>query len=134
MTKHRSPGAAFKRQVAEEFIAEEALHALPDGTGWLPEWLRVAETGEVAALTDFLAGEQGEEAVTDPEELHPHAIAAAWGAAVGWLPLPRTLSPMPFHPKARSSGRAFSLSRHAMTDTQATPVPVQDFADRKSVV
>jgi transposase-like protein len=28
MTKHRSHSAAFKRQVAEEFIAGEALHAL----------------------------------------------------------------------------------------------------------
>jgi transposase-like protein len=28
MTKHRSHGAAFKRQVAEECIAGETLHAL----------------------------------------------------------------------------------------------------------
>src|SRR5271167_1024037 len=28
MTKHRSHSAAFKRQVAEEFIAGETLHAL----------------------------------------------------------------------------------------------------------
>ena len=29
MTKHRSHGAAFKRQAAEAFIAGETLHALP---------------------------------------------------------------------------------------------------------
>jgi len=28
MTKHRSHSAAFKRQVAEEFIAGETLHAM----------------------------------------------------------------------------------------------------------
>jgi transposase len=28
MTKHRSHGAAFKRQVAQEFIAGETLHGL----------------------------------------------------------------------------------------------------------
>ena len=28
MTRHRSHSAAFKRQVAEEFIAGETLHAL----------------------------------------------------------------------------------------------------------
>ena len=28
MTKHRSHSAAFKRQVAEEFIAGETLHGL----------------------------------------------------------------------------------------------------------
>ena len=28
MTKHRSQGAAFKRQVAEELIAGETLHAV----------------------------------------------------------------------------------------------------------
>jgi transposase len=28
MTKHRSHSVAFKRQVAEEFIAGETLHAL----------------------------------------------------------------------------------------------------------
>jgi hypothetical protein len=28
MTKHRSHSAAFKRQVAEEFLAGETLHAM----------------------------------------------------------------------------------------------------------
>ena len=32
MTKHRSHSAAFKRQVAEEFIAGETLHALFSNT------------------------------------------------------------------------------------------------------
>ena len=32
MTKHRSHSAAFKRQVAEEFIAGETLHGLSSGT------------------------------------------------------------------------------------------------------
>ena len=64
-------------------MAKEAERLL-DGTGWLPEPLRGtnigleadAPTGEAAALPDFLAGEDDEEAVTDPEEPHPHAIAA----------------------------------------------------------
>jgi len=64
-------------------MAKEAERLL-DGTGWLPEPLRVAEigpegdapTGEAASLPDFLAGEEDEEAVTDPEEPQPRAIAA----------------------------------------------------------
>ena len=32
MTKHRSQGAAFKRQVAEELIAGETLHAVGVGS------------------------------------------------------------------------------------------------------
>jgi hypothetical protein len=32
MAKHRSHSVAFKRQVAEEFIAGEALHALSNAT------------------------------------------------------------------------------------------------------
>jgi hypothetical protein len=35
MTKHRSHSAAFKRQVAEEFIAGETLHALSSRRGAL---------------------------------------------------------------------------------------------------
>jgi len=64
-------------------MAKEAERLL-DGTGWLPEPLRVAEsspeadtpTGQAASLPDFLAGEGDEDIVSDPEEPHPHAIAA----------------------------------------------------------
>ncbi len=37
MTKHRSHSAAFKRQVAEEFLAGETLHALISGSSVRPE-------------------------------------------------------------------------------------------------
>jgi len=65
-------------------MAKEAERLL-DGTGWLPEPLRLAEiemaadapTGEADALPDFLAGEEEEEATAaDPDEPQPHAIAA----------------------------------------------------------
>ena len=65
-------------------MAKEAERLL-DGTGWLPEPLRLAEietetdgpTGEAEALPDFLAGEEDEAAGSDdPEEPRPHAIAA----------------------------------------------------------
>jgi ParB family chromosome partitioning protein len=65
-------------------MAKEAERLL-DGTGWLPEPLRLAEietetdvpTGEAEALPDFLAGEEDEAAGSDdPDEPRPHAIAA----------------------------------------------------------
>ncbi|MGH6955742.1 MAG: chromosome partitioning protein ParB, partial [Caulobacteraceae bacterium] len=65
-------------------MAKEAERLL-DGTGWLPEPLRLAEietesdapAGEPEALPDFLAGEEDEAAGSDdPDEPQPHAIAA----------------------------------------------------------
>ena len=65
-------------------MAKEAERLL-DGTGWLPEPLRLAgietetdvPTGEAEALPDFLAGEDDEAAASeDPDEPRPHAIAA----------------------------------------------------------
>jgi ParB family chromosome partitioning protein len=61
-------------------MAKEAERLL-DGTGWLPEPLRLAASepavaepaGEAEALPDFLAGE---EEAADPEAAEPHAIAA----------------------------------------------------------
>lgn len=63
-------------------MAKEAERLL-DGTGWLPEPLRLAETdqapqaqdGEAEALPEFLAGE-GDEAGDSDEEEQPHAVAA----------------------------------------------------------
>jgi ParB family chromosome partitioning protein len=62
-------------------MAKEAERLL-DGTGWLPEPLRItgvepvmAEPArEADALPDFLTGE--EDAAADPEEPEPYAIAA----------------------------------------------------------
>ena len=65
-------------------MAKEAERLL-DGTGWLPEPLRLAEikteadgpTGEADTLPDFLAGEEDEAPGLDnPDEPQPHAIAA----------------------------------------------------------
>jgi ParB family chromosome partitioning protein len=64
-------------------MAKEAERLL-DGTGWLPEPLRLANSetvteepaGEAEALPDFLAGEEDETGATDLEEPEPHAIAA----------------------------------------------------------
>jgi ParB family chromosome partitioning protein len=64
-------------------MAKEAERLL-EGTGWLPEPLRVANavsagaetTGEADALPDFLAGEDGEAGTADPEEPEGLAIAA----------------------------------------------------------
>jgi len=64
-------------------MAKEAERLL-DGTGWLPEPLRLANAetvtdepaGEAEVLPDFLAGEEDETGATDLEEPEPHAIAA----------------------------------------------------------
>ena len=64
-------------------MAKEAERLL-DGTGWLPEPLRLANSetatdepaGEAEALPDFLAGEEDETGATDLEEPETHAIAA----------------------------------------------------------
>jgi ParB family transcriptional regulator, chromosome partitioning protein len=67
-------------------MAKEAERLL-DGTGWLPEPLRLAgaepavtePAGEAEALPDFLTGEDDDDRdadATDPEEPQPHAIAA----------------------------------------------------------
>ena len=67
-------------------MAREAERLL-DGAGWLPEPLRVAQTGlevdapigevgEAEALPDFL-GEDEDDAQLDAEEEQPHAAAAA---------------------------------------------------------
>jgi len=63
-------------------MAKEAERLL-DGTGWLPEPLRLAETGEAPqaqdgeaeTLPEFLAGE-ADDAGDDDEEEQPHAVAA----------------------------------------------------------
>ena len=66
-------------------MAQEAERLLA-GAGWLPETLRLApieamadtpagEAGEVEALPDFLAEDEGD-APTDAEEERPHAVAA----------------------------------------------------------
>jgi ParB family chromosome partitioning protein len=63
-------------------MAKEAERLL-EGTGWLPEPLRLADAGtpatgegetETEALPAFLAGE--DEAASDPDEPQSHAIAA----------------------------------------------------------
>ena len=57
-------------------MAKEAERLL-DGTGWLPEPLRLAgaePAGEAEALPDFLTGE--EEPAADLDEFKPHLIAA----------------------------------------------------------
>jgi len=64
-------------------MAKEAERLL-DGTGWLPEPLRLANSetvtdepaGEAEALPDFLASEEDETGAADLEEPEPHAIAA----------------------------------------------------------
>ena len=64
-------------------MAKEAERLL-DGTGWLPEPLRLAgaepriaePAGEVEALPDFLAGDEDDAGTADSEEPERHAIAA----------------------------------------------------------
>jgi ParB family chromosome partitioning protein len=65
-------------------MAKEAERLL-DGTGWLPEPLRLAgsepavvgePTGEAEGLPDFLAGDEDDADTADSEEPEPHAIAA----------------------------------------------------------
>ena len=69
-------------------MAKEAERLL-DGSGWLPEPLRKTDvgapadeaSGETDALPAFLAevtenGDESDEAISDPEEPQPHAIAA----------------------------------------------------------
>jgi ParB family chromosome partitioning protein len=69
-------------------MAKEAERLL-DGSGWLPEPLRGTDvgapadeaSGETDALPAFLAevtenGDENDEAISDPEEPQPHAIAA----------------------------------------------------------
>ena len=63
-------------------MAREAERLL-DGTGWLPEPLRLVEIdavehdagGEAGALPEFLADPE-DEAIADAEEERPHIIAA----------------------------------------------------------
>jgi ParB family chromosome partitioning protein len=64
-------------------MAKEAERLL-DGTGWLPEPLRLAHSetvtdepaGEAEALPDFLAGGEDETSATDLEEPDPQGITA----------------------------------------------------------
>ncbi len=64
-------------------MAKEAERLL-DGSGWLPEPLRLAHSetmidepaGEAEALPGFLTGEEDETGAADLEEPEPHAIAA----------------------------------------------------------
>jgi ParB family chromosome partitioning protein len=64
-------------------MAKEAERLL-DGTGWLPEPLRLAHSetmtdepaGEAEALPEFLTGEEDETGAADLEESEQHAIAA----------------------------------------------------------
>jgi hypothetical protein len=50
MTKHRSHNAAFKRQVAEEFVGGETLHALHP-QGFLTTERRMSRTLDRLART-----------------------------------------------------------------------------------
>jgi ParB family chromosome partitioning protein len=65
-------------------MAKEAERLL-DGTGWLPDPLRLAGSepavvgepaGDAEALPDFLAGDEDDAGTADSEEPEPHAIAA----------------------------------------------------------
>ena len=65
-------------------MAKEAERLL-DGTGWLPEPLRLAGAEPAVAgdrpvkseaLPDFLAGDEDDAGTADSEEPEPHAIAA----------------------------------------------------------
>ena len=64
-------------------MAKEAERLL-DGTGWLPEPLRLAEiepdadepTGEAEALPDFLAARTRTKRPPTPTKSRPHAVAA----------------------------------------------------------
>ncbi len=64
-------------------MAKEAERLL-DGTGWLPEPLRLAgaeltiaePAGDVEALPEFLAGDEDDAGTVDSEEPESHAIAA----------------------------------------------------------
>lgn len=52
MTKHRSHSAAFKRQVAEEFIAGETVHALSKRHDISRQLIRIWVGIEAGALDD----------------------------------------------------------------------------------
>ncbi len=64
-------------------MAKEAERLL-DGTGWLPEPLRLAvselatdaQTDEVEALPEFLAGDDDEASAEEADEPQPRAVAA----------------------------------------------------------
>jgi hypothetical protein len=86
-------------------MAKEAARLL-DGTGWLPEPLRLAGAEPAVAepaceaedLLDFLTGE--EDAAADPSEAEPRAIAAEQNAPAGRL--------RPLRAKAGCNGCAFA--------------------------
>jgi ParB family chromosome partitioning protein len=80
------PSARLIEHLKKADMAREAERLL-DGAGWLPEPLRVAQTGmevdapigevgEAEALPDFL-GEDEDDAQLEAEEEQPHAAAAA---------------------------------------------------------
>jgi ParB family chromosome partitioning protein len=64
-------------------MAKEAERLL-DGTGWLPDPLRLAASeraiaesvGEAAEFPEFLTGKEEEADAADPEAPQPHAVAA----------------------------------------------------------
>ena len=64
-------------------MAKEAERLL-DGTGWLPEPLRLAEIGAAASvqtdaiegLPEFLAGDDDEASAEEADEPQPRAVAA----------------------------------------------------------
>lgn len=59
MAKHRSHSVAFKRQVAKEFIAGEALHALSKrhdiSRQLIPIWVGKFEAGRWMTMSERLA-------------------------------------------------------------------------------
>jgi ParB family chromosome partitioning protein len=75
------PSAQLIDHLKKGDMAREAERLL-DGTGWLPEPLRLAETevvtdeaaGEVEALPAYLTGD--DEVQTDTDEDQPHVVAA----------------------------------------------------------
>ncbi|OZA91790.1 MAG: hypothetical protein B7X76_01595, partial [Azorhizobium sp. 39-67-5] len=75
------PAAQLIDHLKKAEMAKEAERLL-DGTGWLPEPLRLVDSGDVSdtptdaaeALPAFLADSEGQDAATDGSE--PHPIAA----------------------------------------------------------
>ncbi len=63
MTKHRSHSAAFKRQVAEEFLAGETLHGLSQRHDVSRQLIRIwVSKLEAAALDDDVQAAVGTDA------------------------------------------------------------------------
>ena len=78
MTKHRSHSAAFKRQVAEEFIAGETLHALSKRHDisrqligiWVGKFEAGALDDDVQAADLIQEGEEQDVSPSRPKGMH----------------------------------------------------------------